>query len=99
MTRRDRSARWARFRRAYLRKHPLCRHCEAKGLIVPADELDHVVPLHRGGSMWAKSNIQPLCKPCHESKTRRERPGKPPRMLADGTLEGYHWNGWKWERD
>jgi len=39
-----------------------------------ADEVDHIVPLSRGGGD-ERSNLQPLCRPCHAAKTARERHG------------------------
>ena len=37
-----------------------------------AREVDHIVPLDRGGEPWALNNLQPLCRGCHFEKTRRE---------------------------
>lgn len=37
-----------------------------------AKEIDHIIPLERGGT-YADSNVQPLCKPCHEAKTALDR--------------------------
>ena len=54
----------------------------------PSDVVDHVVPLHLGGTE-DESNLQCLAQvPCHETKTRREmaalRPSKiPPECQAD----------------
>ena len=50
--------------------------CRACGRIGLPDELhvDHIVPLFKGGSAKAESNLQLLCiTPCHEAKTARER--------------------------
>ena len=57
---------WQRKRRAYLAAHPVCVSCEQ-----PANEVDHVIPLSRGGPD-DESNYQALCKPCHSAKTARE---------------------------
>lgn len=63
---------WQQARKGYLRKHPLCRMCEAKGLIVAATVVDHIKP-HRGDMkvFWNSSNWQPLCKLCHDSDKAR----------------------------
>ena len=37
-------------------------------------EVDHVVPLERGGEPWQLGNLQALCRTCHIAKTRGERP-------------------------
>jgi 5-methylcytosine-specific restriction enzyme A len=46
----------------------LCVHCQAKGLTKQAEELDHIIPLFKGGSNEAE-NLQGLCKECHLKKT------------------------------
>ena len=35
-------------------------------------EVDHIVPVVKGGAMWELSNLQTLCRPCHFAKTRAE---------------------------
>ena len=64
---------WEKARAAYLRKHPLCRECEAQGRFVPATVVDHIKP-HKGDMkiFWDSANWQPLCKQCHDRKTARE---------------------------
>jgi 5-methylcytosine-specific restriction protein A len=66
---RIRGRRLQRIRREHFRRNPLCVHCEAKGLVSLAVELDHIVPLHRGGSD-SEANRQGLCAECHAAKTR-----------------------------
>src|SRR5688572_544069 len=55
-------------RQRWFRLHPMCARCYVR----PAEELDHVVPLSRGGSD-DESNISGLCKPCHQEKSLKER--------------------------
>jgi len=68
-------AAWRRLRNAYISEHPLCEHCRAVGLIVPAREVDHVVAF--GGPEdplrleWR--NLQALCRRCHAQKTAKEQ--------------------------
>ena len=64
-------ARWQAIRNQYIAEHLLCVKCEARGLVVAAAEVDHIIPLARGGTS-EDSNLQSLCKPCHSSKTARE---------------------------
>lgn len=52
-------------------EEPLCRACLKRGIESPADEVDHIVPLSRGGSD-TRANKQSLCVPCHAAKTRAE---------------------------
>lgn len=64
---------WRKVRSSYLRQHPLCVQCKQNGYIVAATEVDHINP-HKGNDLlfWDESNFQPLCKPCHSAKTRKE---------------------------
>ena len=53
-----------------------CRKCGRPGRL----EVDHVVPLHKGGDPFDMDNLQALCGvPCHRDKTRSEnrRPETP----------------------
>jgi 5-methylcytosine-specific restriction protein A len=53
-------------------EEPYCRSCLVAGKRVATDEIDHIVPLARGGSN-ARSNMQGLCDPCHKAKSKTER--------------------------
>ena len=53
---------------AYNQKY-LCAKC--KVLLDPHFQIDHMVPLSRGGSNNTM-NLQALCQDCHISKTRTE---------------------------
>jgi len=66
-------AKWKAARDAFLRLHPLCTHCLAKGITEPSTVVDHVIP-HRGDMrlFWDRSNWQALCKTCHDTKTAGE---------------------------
>lgn len=59
---------WRRLREVILNAEPLCRHCLARGIPVPAAEVDHIVPLRDGGDN-SRENLQPLCALCHDRKT------------------------------
>lgn len=61
---------WRKYREGYLRSHPLCRPCEAKGRLISATIVDHIRD-HRGDMalFWDASNHQPMCKCCHDAKT------------------------------
>ena len=62
---------WRRRREAHLRIEPLCRFCLQSGLVVPAEIADHIEH-HRGD--WNKfltSELQSLCKRCHNSTKHR----------------------------
>jgi 5-methylcytosine-specific restriction endonuclease McrA len=42
------------------------------GRVVPATEVDHIVPLRQGGAPLATANVRGLCKPHHSSRTARD---------------------------
>jgi 5-methylcytosine-specific restriction protein A len=60
----ERRARW-------LCLHPLCLHCEQQGRTTVAITPDHITPLENGGAD-DETNLQSLCKACHDIKTAAE---------------------------
>ena len=72
---RTRGRKWMNTRARWFRDHPLCVMCEAKGLVRPANKLDHIVPLIDGGKD-DESNYQSLCESCHDEKTVQEAKGR-----------------------
>jgi 5-methylcytosine-specific restriction protein A len=73
-------------RTRWLRAHPLCALCLLEGYYTRAEQVDHVIPLERGGKD-DESNLQTLCLMCHDLKTRRERRQRA-RSLAIG-IDGW----------
>ncbi len=69
-------ARWRKVRAMVLSREPLCRQCARKGELKPAGVVDHIIP-HRGDPRLFNDphNLQPLCAPCHATKTRGEDSG------------------------
>jgi hypothetical protein len=62
------TAHWQRLRGHQLREHPLCAFCLGQGRIVPATVADHIEP-HKGDpNKFFLSELQSLCKPCHDSR-------------------------------
>jgi len=59
----------------YLSQHPLCAECERQGRVTAATELDHVVPLSKGGiaNAYVDDGLEGLCHRCHADKTAREQ--------------------------
>lgn len=78
------TSRWSKASKGYRAKHPLCVLCQAKGLIVAADVVDHRVP-HKGDTVlfWDRDNWQSLCKTCHDRKTATEDSGFARRLPTD----------------
>lgn len=64
---------------------PLCVHCLAKGITRLGDELDHIIPISKGGSN-EDSNLQMLCKECHHTKTLDDIGYKPKPIIG---LDGW----------
>jgi 5-methylcytosine-specific restriction enzyme A len=83
------TSRWQRLRLLQLEAHPLCKFCEDRGQVTPANVCDHVEP-HKGdlAKFW-QGPFQSLCKRCHDSdKQRMERGGKAkPKTGLDGWPE------------
>jgi 5-methylcytosine-specific restriction protein A len=63
-------------RARWFAEHPLCVHCEAKGKVSAATELDHILPVYQGGADDL-CNLQGLCNACHAVKTRADMQGIP----------------------
>lgn len=60
----NRRARW-------LALHPLCVDCEAEDRVGAGEEVDHEIPLWKGGAD-DESNFATRCKVHHAAKTERE---------------------------
>ena len=60
-----------RLRKSVLDREPFCRACARKGETVKATYVDHIVNKACGGTD-NPSNLQPICKKCHDEKTGRE---------------------------
>ena len=72
--------RWQQERLRYLAQHPLCVACDAKGLTVAADVVDHRIA-HRGDEriFWDRSGWQSMCVECHNRKREAEEAAATPR--------------------
>ena len=58
-------------RDSLFRRNPLCVECERMGRVTAATQRDHIKPLAEGGTE-DDSNVQALCRPCHDAKTQGE---------------------------
>jgi 5-methylcytosine-specific restriction protein A len=65
---------WAKLRRAFIARHPLCRICSDNGFVRSANVVDHIVERKDDDSKrlnW--DNLQSLCHSCHNNKTAEEK--------------------------
>lgn len=60
---------WQKLRLMILRAEPLCRLCKSENRVTLATDVDHIVPLGRGGPNTSE-NLRPLCKAHHGQITR-----------------------------
>ena len=70
--RNDYGGEWPSVRRRQLRREPTCRSCAGRGVDTPATVVDHIVPFHHFATRRQAhdtTNLQSLCKPCHDRKT------------------------------
>lgn len=78
-----REPRWKALRDWFFDTHPLCAECERFGLTVPGRDVDHIVSIveclrtgHRE-RCFDLENLQTLCRPHHNEKTRAETRARP----------------------
>ena len=67
------SKQWKEIRAQQLAQYPYCKACYEQGRgLVPATEVDHVIP-HRGDeTKFFAGPFDSLCKSCHSTKTMSE---------------------------
>ena len=68
------SSNWSKLRRSLLAEQPYCIHCRLLTKNTLACVVDHVIPWRYSPSLfWHSSNLQVLCRQCHDSKSLSER--------------------------
>lgn len=73
---------WLRIRETVLIEEPICRICKRR----PSTQVDHIIPVSQGGTD-ERDNLQGICEPCHDKKTREDLGYKEgPREIG---LDGY----------
>lgn len=55
---------WRRIRKIYVSEHPFCEECFKRGILVPVEEVHHIIPLREGGTHDV-DNLISLCRSCH----------------------------------
>ena len=64
---------WRKMRDTYLKSHPICEDCLAKGKVTPATDVHHIRSPFKGGEInWSLlldyDNLMSLCKECHGNR-------------------------------
>ena len=74
------SKEWRELRVQVLREQPLCQWCKAKGYVVSAREVHHLVEAESGKTdedvrrlMFSRSNLVALCHECHANYHKEQR--------------------------
>ncbi|WP_462379571.1 HNH endonuclease [Pseudomonas sp. Marseille-QA0892] len=66
------SAAWKALRAQVLAEEPLCRMCAARGLVVPATDVDHIEDSREDFTDDnRRENLAAMCHECHSIKTAR----------------------------
>lgn len=63
---------WKNLRILQLQIEPLCRECRKIDKLIAATIVDHIIAIADGGAELDLNNLQSLCKPHHDAKTRRD---------------------------
>jgi 5-methylcytosine-specific restriction protein A len=64
--------------------NPLCAECLAQGIVSATHQIDHIIPLSKGGTD-TDDNTQGLCRTHHEAKTAKDLGYRiKPEIGADG---------------
>lgn len=61
------SVEWKKVRLIVLNNNPFCIDCGK-----PADTVDHIIAIKKGGSKLDVNNLQSMCKSCHNIKENLE---------------------------
>lgn len=67
------SNRWTVASRKFREANPLCVKCKEKGLVVPSEVTDHVLPVEVCGNFWDRKNWQALCRKCNIDKGNEDK--------------------------
>ena len=87
---------WLQLRDLKLSEQPLCEEHLSRGELVAGTEVDHVIPISKGGPPYPDlDGLRVYCKSCHSRKTAVDTGrAKPKGCDANGmpTWAGHHWN-------
>jgi 5-methylcytosine-specific restriction protein A len=69
---------WRKIRLTYLKNHPICEECLAKGKVTPATSVHHIKSPFKGGEinytlLQDYSNLEAVCHECHAEIHNKEQ--------------------------
>ena len=67
------SSPWRKLRKMKLDQDPMCEICQQQGKLTPAQMVDHIVPINKGGAPLDLDNLQSLCNACHAIKSAKDK--------------------------
>ena len=67
------STAWRKLRAIKLDEGPMCEECARAGRLTPAQMVDHIVTINKGGDALDKNNLQSLCNACHARKSAKDK--------------------------
>lgn len=67
------STAWRKLRAVKLEQEPMCEECLKVGRLTPAQMVDHIVPINKGGAGLDMDNLQSLCNACHARKSAKDK--------------------------
>ena len=67
------STAWRKLRAIKLDENPMCEECARSGRLTPAQMVDHIVPINKGGAELDIDNLQSLCNACHARKSAKDK--------------------------
>ena len=67
------STAWRKLRAIKLDENPMCEECARSGRLTPAQMVDHIVPINKGGAELDLDNLQSLCNACHARKSAKDK--------------------------
>jgi 5-methylcytosine-specific restriction protein A len=69
---RTRGSAWMKIREEVMNRDcGICQTCKRNGNVSAATQVDHIIPLHQGGTD-AMDNLEAICTNCHSIKTSIE---------------------------
>ena len=69
---RTRGSVWMKVREEVMNRDcGICQTCKRNGNVSAATQVDHIIPLHQGGTD-ARNNLEAICDECHKVKTAAE---------------------------